>query len=367
MRLPASFTLILGATAIFAQSIAGGNLIPNPGFEEYAATPTRWFYSGAEFSRVMKYWESPTGASPDAYGPRVHVPQHWRDKGFGQARAHKGQSMIGLTVYGCHGGKPHCREYAQIQLFEPLVPGQRYQIQYWVRQLTNSLQINNVGIGFSTLRIATHSDEMLTADLVIANSEILTAPPGQWMQCKHEFHAPSDAGYLLIGNFKSDEETSVRTRCPGDCLPFAYYYIDDVELKKLPPILEVPIAPDDLSLAELAEGKTIPLNYIFFDSGKAEFQPRSFRELYLLLDILQDHQEMSIEIHGHTDTLGTDAFNQELSLQRAQNVVLFLTNHGIEPARLHHKGFGSSRPVSDNDSEAGRIKNRRVEFHIIRM
>lgn len=367
MRLPVSFTLILGTSAVIAQSDVGGNLVPNPGFEEYSAIPGKWFYSGAEFTRVMQYWESPTGASPDAYGPKVYVPQHWRDKGFGQARAHEGQSMIGLTVYGCHGGKPHCREYVQTQLFEPLVPGQRYQIEYWVRQLTNSLQINNLGIGFSTLRIATHSDELLEVDLVMFNSEILIAPPGQWIQCKHEFHAQSDAGYLLIGNFKSDEETSVSSLCPGDCLPFAYYYIDDVQLKKLPPILEVPIAPDDLSLAELAEGKTIRLNYIYFDLGKAEFQPRSFRELYLLLDILQEYPEMIIEVHGHTDNLGTEEFNQELSLQRAQNVVSFLANHGIEQTRIQHKGFGNTKPISDNISEAGRLKNRRVEFHIVRM
>lgn len=367
MRTSAILILVFLSIGLTAQSLTKGNLIPNPGFEEYYEIPTDWFYSGDDFTRVMKYWESPTGASPDIYGPRIYVPRHWRDKGFGQARAHGGQTMIGLTLYGCHGGKPHCREYVQTQLIEPLVPGQRYEISYWVRHLPNSLQINNLSVGFAPFRFASQTDERIAPEYIIPNADVLSCPPGQWLPCRNEFHAQSDAGYLLIGNFNSDEETRVRSRCPGDCLPFAYYYVDDVILKKLPPILDVPIAPDDLSFAVLEEGKTVRLNYIFFDSGKAEFLPRSFRELNLLLGILREHAEMIIDVHGHTDNLGTNEFNQELSVKRAQNVVSYLTHHGIGQERIQFKGFGNSMPISDNASEEGRSKNRRVEFHIIHM
>lgn len=367
MRIPASLTLMLLNLALIGQHSAKGNLVPNPGFEEYSRIPDDWFYTGNDFTQTMRYWESPTGASPDVYGPRIYVPRHWRDKGFGQAKAHGGQSMVGLTLYGCHGGKPHCREYVQIQLFEPLVPGQRYEITYWVRHLPNSLRINNLGVGFSTDRFASQTDEMLIIDDVLENEDILSCPPGQWLQCRHEFHAQSEAGYLIMGNFKTDEETLVQAQRPGDCLPFAYYYIDDVVLRKLQPILKVPLPPDDLSFAELHHGDTVRLNYIFFDSGKADFLPRSFRELNLLLDILSDHPGMIIEIQGHTDNLGTPEFNQELSLRRAENVVNYLTDHGIGSTRLSYKGFGATSPVEDNLTEAGRSKNRRVEFHIVRM
>ncbi|HLF64558.1 MAG TPA: OmpA family protein [Saprospiraceae bacterium] len=367
MRLQALLILVLLNISLAAQRAANVNLVPNPGFEEYSEIPDDWFYTGSDFTRVMRYWESATGASPDVYGPKVYVPRHWRDKGFGQTRAHGGQSMVGLTLYGCHGGKPHCREYIQTQLIEPLVPGQRYEISYWVLHLPNSLQINNLSAGFTPLRSVSQTDEKISLEYVISNTDILSCPPGQWLQCRNEFHAQSDAGYMIIGNFRSDEETRIRSRCPGDCLPFAYYYVDDVVLRKLPPILDVPIAPDDLSFAVLEEGKTIKLNYIFFDSGKADFLPRSFRELYLLLDIMRNHPEMSIEVHGHTDNLGTDEFNQELSVKRAQNVVSFLTGHGIDARRIQYQGFASMRPISDNLSEEGRSKNRRVEFHIIRM
>ena len=81
---------------------------------------------------------------------------------------------------------------------------------------------------------------------------------------------------------------------------------------------------------------------------------------------MREYPEMMIEVHGHTDDLGSVEFNQELSLQRAQNVVAFLTNQGIDEKRMVYKGFDSTQPVADNVTEAGRSKNRRVEFYIIR-
>lgn len=79
------------------------------------------------------------------YGPGVHVPQDWAEKGFGKEKAHGGKSMAGLTLFGCTNGKSHCREYVEIQLAEPLVIGQAYYVEFWTTQLERSLQINNLG------------------------------------------------------------------------------------------------------------------------------------------------------------------------------------------------------------------------------
>ena len=120
--------LFLTQCLTYAQSDKGmqANIVPNPGFEKFSATPIGWFYKGRHFTEVMKYWSSPTAASPDVFGPRVRVPEQWSVKGFGQHRARGGESMVGITAYGCENGKPHCREYLQIQLAEPLVIGQNY-------------------------------------------------------------------------------------------------------------------------------------------------------------------------------------------------------------------------------------------------
>jgi outer membrane protein OmpA-like peptidoglycan-associated protein len=76
---------------------------------------------------------------------------------------------------------------------------------------------------------------------------------------------------------------------------------------------------------------------------------------------------MIIQINGHTDSRGTDAYNQELSERRARAVVDYLVQNGIDPGRATSRGFGSTRPVADNQTEAGRQLNRRVEFVVVKM
>jgi outer membrane protein OmpA-like peptidoglycan-associated protein len=74
---------------------------------------------------------------------------------------------------------------------------------------------------------------------------------------------------------------------------------------------------------------------------------------------------MKIEIGGHTDSKGTKEYNQRLSENRAKSVVNYLINNGINEKRLKYKGYGESTPIDDNNTESGRINNRRVEFKIL--
>ena len=67
---------MLSSSCFFAQE----NIVPNPGFEEYSNYPLGWFYKGSDFSRVIKYWSSPTAASPDVFGPKVRIPRQWSEK-----------------------------------------------------------------------------------------------------------------------------------------------------------------------------------------------------------------------------------------------------------------------------------------------
>ena len=74
---------------------------------------------------------------------------------------------------------------------------------------------------------------------------------------------------------------------------------------------------------------------------------------------------LRIEIEGHTDNQGTDEYNLELSMKRAQAVYNYLLEHGISADRLTYKGYGESKPVSPNDTEEGRALNRRTEIRIM--
>ncbi|MGZ3865843.1 MAG: OmpA family protein [Bacteroidia bacterium] len=120
----------------------------------------------------------------------------------------------------------------------------------------------------------------------------------------------------------------------------------------------------DLYLYPVEVGETIRLNNIFFETAKWDLLPASFVELDKLVKILADNPVMEITISGHTDNVGNDAANQSLSANRAKAVVDYLTNKGIQAARLQQAGYGKSKPIASNDTEEGKALNRRVEFTI---
>ena len=181
-----------------------------------------------------------------------------------------------------------------------------------------------------------------------------------------EFTAQSSADYLIIGNFFDDTSTAVNSNIP-DALPYAYYYFDDVLIRKQEPIIKVPVREDDLSKIELKQGKVLQLKDIYFDTDKFELLPRSFTELDKLLDILIAHPNMEIEIIGHTDSQGEDNYNLYLSRRRAKAVSEYLNENGIAQQRFSYSGRGSNEPIASNDSDDGRQLNRRVEILILKM
>lgn len=105
---------------------------------------------------------------------------------------------------------------------------------------------------------------------------------------------------------------------------------------------------------------------IYFKTASAELEKSSEEQLNQVAEILLKHQNLSIRIEGHTDSIGTVQYNQELSDHRAQTVRNYLITKGVTSSRLMAQGFGFSLPVESNLTELGRSKNRRVEMKIIK-
>lgn len=121
----------------------------------------------------------------------------------------------------------------------------------------------------------------------------------------------------------------------------------------------------DVYLKKIKVGSKIVLKNIFFDFNKATLRPESTAELERLIKLLKDVPSLKIEIGGHTDSKGTDTYNQSLSERRANAVVEYLiTTGGISKNRLTYKGYGEKEPVATNDTDEGRQENRRTEFKI---
>jgi outer membrane protein OmpA-like peptidoglycan-associated protein len=105
-------------------------------------------------------------------------------------------------------------------------------------------------------------------------------------------------------------------------------------------------------------------NAIYFRTGSAELDSASEPLLDTGADIAKRCPSVGFDVEGHTDSVGGNRSNQVLSEKRAQAVVDYLARKGVSASRIHAAGYGETRPVASNASEAGRAKNRRIEFKV---
>lgn len=143
-----------------------------------------------------------------------------------------------------------------------------------------------------------------------------------------------------------------------------YALTENIDLKDLKEYKEITV---DLYLNPIEKGQTIRLNNVFFESNKYDLLPESYAELENLYEVLIQNKNLKINIAGHTDAVGNEASNMTLSNNRAQAVMNYLVQKGIDKSRLSAQGFGETKFISDNETEEGRQLNRRVEFSILEL
>ena len=105
---------------------------------------------------------------------------------------------------------------------------------------------------------------------------------------------------------------------------------------------------------------------VLFDFDKSDIRPEAYTLLDKVVSMLKQDPDMEVEIQGHTDSIGTAAYNQGLSERRAKAVVDYLVSHGIASYRLAAKGYGLTQPLASNETKEGRAKNRRVQLKPVR-
>lgn len=114
----------------------------------------------------------------------------------------------------------------------------------------------------------------------------------------------------------------------------------------------------------LLEGKTITLEEVEFPSGSNQLAKTSLNEAERLYRFLKKHPKHHVSINGHTDSNGTEAANEQLSKKRAAAIASFLEQKGIDLERIKFNGYGEKFPIADNNTEAGRKKNRRIDVFV---
>jgi len=114
------------------------------------------------------------------------------------------------------------------------------------------------------------------------------------------------------------------------------------------------------------EEKSVKLNNIYFDFDKFDLKSESYNELERVYKFLNDNPDVHVEISAHTDAVGSNEYNLELSQRRAESVVNYLILKSINGERLIAKGYGETVPVADNNTDEGKAANRRVEMKIVK-
>lgn len=132
----------------------------------------------------------------------------------------------------------------------------------------------------------------------------------------------------------------------------------ELAMEMPPPPLEPEAAP-----VPPPTQKRIVLRGVQFGFDSSTISPEAAPVLDQAATLLKENPDVLVVIEGHTDSIGSDEYNMALSIRRAEAVYRYLVNRGVDPERLRVESYGKTRPVADNDSEAARAQNRRVELH----
>jgi outer membrane protein OmpA-like peptidoglycan-associated protein len=377
--------LLLGICACSGFSTGlGQNLVWNPSFEEIKPNAIivacEFMQYSQHFGEKVKFWTTKEGMTPDLLQAAENCP--WLLK------AHSGEQCIGIIHYlpaDDVGEREDYHEKVRGRLKSPLKPGMRYRVSCWVREDSSIIRehlakvytpktpviptkAGNIGFYF-------YVKSPFEPEKPQVNFKEIIRTNGDWIQLSAEFVPEEPFEYFWMGNFFPDRQTANNlsveqqkaVELKNGKIPHtidkikraAYLCIDDVSV-------EPALPPPSLERSLLTERKFTFSAGLLFDSGKSDLRVEAGPELDSLVIFLQKYPDIRMGISGHTDDVGSDAYNLDLSERRAKSVQDYLHKKGIAPERIRAKGFGESKPVADNLTEAGRQMNRRVECVVLK-
>jgi outer membrane protein OmpA-like peptidoglycan-associated protein len=269
-------------------------------------------------------------------------------------------------------------EFIQARLIHPLEEDKKYQVEFYVNRADfSTFSTDRLGLYFSKKEIKVNDkSQMFKYEPQVSNPKgNVIEDTVNWVKISGVYHAKGGERYILIGDFYPEKENTIKQNQKRIKNFMCYYYIDDVSVtpiedsfKRTYKVQTIPskaIDNDSLDLTKEAVGHSIVLRNVYFAFGKSDLMPASFTELDKLFRYMKDNQAARIEISGYTDDVGSDRFNMQLSIARAKSVADYLLQKGIENERVSYKGYGKTKPVSNDKSEEGKALNRRVEFKFL--
>ncbi|MBI1182837.1 OmpA family protein [bacterium] len=395
--------------------LSSTNILPDPSFECYTECP-----SNVNTSKLyqLKYWDQTSG-TPDYYNACsiiMSVPENI----MGQEEARNGHGYVGMYLFD----QGNYREFLSAKLTKPMVKERWYVIKLYAAlsensglatdnfeflitekypmvkdydsamvipasdsteiynsHITNEVDTNYLHAVKAKIKDVEEKEGKMLEDL---RPQVINEPGNfgdqyTWKKICGMYLAEGGEMYITMGNFNDDKNTNKKIMNPK-AGGFAYYFIDDFTVEPLNdsnmsdcgagiPIIaedetdfETPRYFQDLDLAELLNDEPFTFQGFYFEFDKYEILDTNYYFLDSLVDLLLENEDLSLEVQGHTDDVGSNSYNEKLSKNRAVAVVNYLISEGIDKKRIKYSYYGATRPVATNSTPEGRQLNRRCEF-----
>ena len=345
------------------------SLVIDGGFEQRASCPVDY---NQQRLRSLSVWRQPTAGTPDhfaACSKLAGVP----DNRFGTEAALQGNSYGGLVLFS--RSKWRYREYLSTELARDLAPGEWVCVSAWVSAAEEAgIVADGFGVLLSPSMPQGERDFALEAEpqLVNPKGHFLEWSDG-WVNLSDAVQAKGGERWLTVGNFdvKGGTRVAASASAPEGATKWAYVYVDGVEV--------VPVArPEDCAclvqkIEDEIQDPPEPLTRVteldrdtlYFDFDRSDLRAEGKLILDRWGELLRRNRFLRLEVHGHTDAIGPEGYNAGLSKRRAKTSFNYLMDQGVQPDRMRLSGHGSLLPAASNEDDAGRARNRRVDFRLV--
>lgn len=322
-------------------------------------------------------------------------PEGWRNTAylpFGYQKqpiaGHEGVHYLPMVVEDV--GVPNFRTYWQTVLRCPLEKGANYRITFYASALGAQFIPSNLGLHFSMAEARQRRvwPLMIKPSVQVKEKDIARIKKSDWVKVEIDYTATGNEQFLILGNFFNDDEMT-RHRKPKS--QKVTYCVDELSVKKMgdstscepstavqqwlagrlrhtPNPYEEPIVkkppPAAPKAPPVAEPRidTLVLEDVLFKFDSGSLTPAAHLVLDTIVAKLQRRPYKKIRVEGHTDSLGTESYNLDLSGRRANSVMQYFIMKGMDTNLIHAEGKGELHPVATNRSDEGRRRNRRVEI-----
>ena len=339
---------------MFNNSTQAQNLILNPGFENFKDCPTNM----ANFDALLEDVSLPTASSGDYFNQCApndfNVPSNFK----GIQKASEGAGYIGLYFYALND----YREYVQLNTTKTLREKHPYKISLQVSLAEHSsLALKNMSIVLTNAKVRLPNSSALTSsrmdlqedlefyEVPLKADKTLSDMEG-WVTLTAEFDAKGFENHMIVGNFKTNENSqllkSEKPIIPSD---FSYYYVDNFELEELPRI-------------NYEEDKIYVLETNPFEPKGYELDDEAIANVKKIFKFLKENADVQMKITGHSNDAGNPEYNKFISSLRARAVALYLKKLGVEDNRIVWEGVGETKPLRNGKLKEDQMRKRQVEF-----